>query len=100
MSVLNTFLIYAVIPLGIILVIASLAFLGGERGRRRSRYRPGRPYDFEPVWFLSAPEIAGAGSTRALDSGHPQPQLTATAFEDSSGQRVLPGPIGGASDRW
>jgi hypothetical protein len=100
MSVLNTFLVYAVIPLGIILVIGSLAFVGGDRGQRRSRYRPGRPYDFEPVWFLSSRETAGAGSAHALEQGHPQPQLTAAAFEDSSGQRVLPGPTGGASDRW
>ncbi len=100
MSVLNTFLVYAVIPLGIILVIGSLAFTGGDRGQRRSRYRPGRPYDFEPVWFLSSPEIASTGSAPALQPGHSQRQLTAAVFEDSSGQRVLPGPTGGASDRW
>jgi hypothetical protein len=99
MSVLNTFLVYAVIPLGIILVIGSLAFVGGDRGQRRSRYRPGRSYDFQPVWFLSSPRIS-SGSASALDQGHAQPQLTAEAFEDSAGQRVLPGPTGGASDRW
>lgn len=98
---LSTFLVFAVIPLGIVAVIGSLAFTGGDRGQRRSRYRPGRAYDFQPVWFLSSPEISsGTGSAHALEQGHSQPQLTAAAFEDSSAQRVLPGPTGGASDRW
>jgi hypothetical protein len=100
MSVLNTFLVYAVIPLGIILVIGSLAFAGGDRGQRRSRYRPGRSYDFEPVWFLSSPEISSIGSAPAIEPGHAQPQLPPGVIEDSAGQRVLPGPTGGASDRW
>jgi hypothetical protein len=104
LSVLNTFLVFAVIPLGIVLVIASLAFVGGDRGQRRSRYRPGRPYDFQPVWFLASPEIGGTGSaddhTHALTQGESRPQLAPAVFEDSAGQRVLPGPTGGASDRW
>jgi hypothetical protein len=100
LSVLNTFLVFAVIPLGIVLVIGSLAFTGGDRGQRRSRYRPGRAYDFEPVWFLSSPEISGAGSAPALEQGHSQPQLAPAVLEDSSGQRVLSRHTGGASDRW
>jgi len=104
LSVLNTFLVFVVIPLAIVLVISSLAFVGGDRGQRRRRYRPGRPYEFEPVWFLASPAIGGTGSAgdqaQALEQGDSRLQLASGVIEDSSGQRVLPGPTGGASDRW
>jgi hypothetical protein len=29
-----------------------------------------------------------------------KPELASAVIEDSAGQRVLPGPTGGASDRW
>jgi hypothetical protein len=102
LSVLNTFLVYAVIPLAIILIISSLALAGSDRTRRSRRYRPGRPYDFQPVWFLASPERVGPGyGGPAIEQGaQRQPQLEAGVIEDSSGARVLPGPVGGASDRW
>ena len=100
---LTTFLVFAVIPGAIVLVVASLVFAGSDRTRRDRRYRPGRRYDFQPIWFLSSPEQVGP----ALGAGGPelaqrarQPQLEAGVIEDSSGARVLPGPTGGASDRW
>lgn len=100
---LNTFLVFAAIPLGVVAVIAALAMVGSDRGgQHRSRYRPGRPYAFEPVWFLASAEIGGAtpGEARALPPGESRPELVSAFIEDSSGQRVLPGPTGGASDRW
>lgn len=36
------------------LFIAALVYAGGSRNPKR--YRPGRPFTFAPVWFLSAPE--------------------------------------------
>jgi hypothetical protein len=105
LSALNTFLIYVVIPVGAVLVIGGLAFAGGDRTRRNRRYRPGRPYDFQPIWFLAAPEQVSSPLSGAGHSGHAigqgdRPALEAEVFEDSRGQRVLPGPTGGASDRW
>lgn len=98
---LNTFLVFAVIPLGIVLVIAALAVAGSNRTRRNRRYRPGRPYDFQPIWYLASPEQVALGNgERALGQHTQQPQLEAPVIEDSSGARVLPGPTGGASDRW
>lgn len=101
MSVLNTFLVFAVIPGGIVLVIASLALAGGDRTRRNRRYRPGRPYDFRPIWFLASPEQVGpAFGGPAIGHQAARPAIEAGVIEDSSGARVLPGPTGGASDRW
>ena len=103
LSVLNTFLIFAVIPLGIILVIGALAFAGGDRTQRRRRYRPGRPFEFRPVWYLASPaRVAGVsgGHAPAVGAAAARPELTSGVLEDISGQRVLPGPTGGASDRW
>jgi hypothetical protein len=101
--VLNTFLVFAIIPVGIVLVIAALAVAGSDRTRRTRRYRPGRPYDFQPIWFLSSPEQVGpafGSGGSELGQRAQQPQLEAGVIEDSSGARVLPGPTGGASDRW
>jgi hypothetical protein len=105
LSALNTFLVFAAIPLGIVLVIAVLAIGGNDRTRRDRRYRPGRPYDFQPIWFLASPEQVGpAGSqpsgARELTHRSSRPALAAGVIEDSAGARVLPGPTGGASDRW
>lgn len=100
MSVLSTFLVFVVIPVGALVVIGGLAYAGSERDKRSRRYRPGRRYDFQPIWFLSAPEqVNGAAGGRALEQRE-QPALGSAVIEDSSGARVLPGPTGGASDRW
>jgi hypothetical protein len=96
LSILSTVLIFAVIPAGIIALVSSLVLSGSDRSRRVPRYRPGRPYDFQPIWFLSRPERV----TGAVAAGHAQPALEAQILEDSSGARVLPGPTGGASDSW
>ena len=42
-------LIYVVIPLGIFAVIALLAILPSML--RRPRYRPGRPWQHDPMWY-------------------------------------------------
>jgi hypothetical protein len=95
LSISSTVLVFVVIPAAVILVVASLVFAGSDRTRRTRRYRPGRPYDFQPIWFLAAPEqVSVAGD------GHARPAIEAPVLEDSSGARVLPGPTGGASDSW
>ncbi len=70
------------------LVIVGLVYAGNRR--QTKRYRPGRPFDFIPVWFLSQPEqqaragiTAGRELTRAPSSPTRRPQQT-----------------GGASDSW
>ena len=97
LSISSTVLVFVVIPLGVIAVVAALVMSGSDRSRRSRRYRPGRPYDFQPMWFLAAPErvapaaAGGGAATRAIEG---------PALEDISGARVLPGSVGGASDSW
>lgn len=75
------------IALGFALVIAAFVFAGGAR--RGKRYRPGRPFTFMPVWFLSAPEEQSrAGIARALRAA------------TLGGRAAGPRETGGASDRW
>ncbi|MFF5290867.1 hypothetical protein ACFY35_15595 [Paractinoplanes globisporus] len=98
LSISNTVLVFLVIPAAIILVVASLVFAGSDRTRRTKRYRPGRPYDFQPIWFLASPEQVHGTAVGAGD--HHARAIEAPVLEDSTGHRVLPGPVGGASDSW
>jgi hypothetical protein len=108
LSVTETVLYFVVIPAGAVLVIAGLAVAGG--GRNARRYRPGRSYDFTPVWFLSSPEQVastqdtGEGSSAvALAGGRHSAELTAGpagAGSERTGAPAPAGTTGGASDRW
>jgi hypothetical protein len=69
------------------LIVAALVFMGGTK--RDKRYRPGRPFTFAPVWFLSAPERQSrAGILGELPAG------------PAAGRVTRPRETGGASDRW
>ncbi len=98
LSVTETVLIFGVIPVGVVLIIAALATVGGT-GRNARRYRPGRPFDYTPVWFLSAPEHLAGPARAALPAGAQLPALTAAEIE-SQGAPQRAGVTGGASDRW
>lgn len=58
-------LIYILIPLGIFAVIALLSTL--PSALRRPRYRPGRPWQHDPLWFNGPddPDRALAGARPA-----------------------------------
>jgi hypothetical protein len=51
-------LIYVVIPLGIFALIALLSVL--PSALRRPRYRPGRPWQHDPLWFSGPDDPAKA----------------------------------------
>ncbi len=97
MSIFSTILIFAIIPLGVIAVVLVLAAAGSSRSRPARRYRPGRPYDFKPMWFLASPSQVSPAFGGKTSSA---PELPAGVLEDSAGIQVRPGPTGGASDRW
>ncbi len=84
MTVAETLLVYVGAPLAVIVPVALLIYLPG--GRSRSRYRPGQPWNHEPVWYEPHPEHAEDGGhddepaaigssayperQRAIGSGH------------------------------
>lgn len=58
MPVIETVLIYAVIPLAVCLLFAVLTLVPG-RGRDKTVYRPGQPWEHDPVWYEPHPDAAG-----------------------------------------
>ena len=108
LSITNTVVIFVVTALAIVLVIVALSMVGGGRGddgRRAKRYRPGRPYDFTPIWFVSSPgQVTSSdpvmqpqGSSAV--AGRAQPPAIESGVVETGG-RVPQGATGGASDRW
>ncbi|GIF15313.1 aa3-type cytochrome oxidase subunit CtaJ [Actinoplanes teichomyceticus] len=96
MSVITTVLVYVIIPAAVIGVVAAIVFASSDKAKPARRYRPGRPYEFAPMWFLASPRRAAAA-----DHGHATPAIErGLVIEDSSGAPVRPGPTGGASDKW
>jgi hypothetical protein len=109
LTIIETVLIYAGIPALIIAVIVGLVYVGDMRRGGDKRYRPGRPLEFRPVWFLSAPEhTTGAGSSdhKVLTRGDTPAALPAGASGASTRdewpgtQPAQQSTTGGASDRW
>jgi hypothetical protein len=105
LSIIETLVVFAGIPLAVVAVIAGLVYAGGGRSNDR-RYRPGRPFEFTPVWFLSAPESqndhpvaggAGAEGRAIAVSGANRMALTKA---DSQAGAPVGDVTGGASDRW
>jgi hypothetical protein len=102
LSIIETLAVFVGIPLAVVAMVFGLVYAGGGRSNDR-RYRPGRPYDFAPVWFLSAPD-AQHGPTpdgRAAVTGANRMALTkADAQVDASPGEPIGDVTGGASDRW
>lgn len=104
MSPIITALIYAGIPLTVIVVVAALVFGGGHR--HAPRYRPGRPFEFAPVWFLAAPDKTAA---RAQHRDRPQVEAARESEQRTVGGVPVPalgaplahgGSKGGAHGTW
>lgn len=69
MSPLETALIFGGIPLAVVAITYVLVFATGRRST--PRYRPGRPYEFSPVWYLAAHEDSEDHQrpVRAIETG-------------------------------
>ncbi len=93
MSILQTILVFAVIPVAFIGLVAALVFATSRRHEPDRRYRPGRPFDFEPIWFVSSPQqVSEAAPAKVIEAG--------TALDASGRPVTRPATVGGASDRW
>ena len=71
-SVVQTILIYAVIPLAIYGLVAMLTLR--DKVARAPRYRPGQPWEYPAVWWTANP--AGADAS-AVPTGGGKPRPTA-----------------------
>ena len=107
MNVAETLLIFVGIPLAIFLLLAALVFLPGG-SHRRPRYRPGQPWEHEPIWYEPHPEQAvteghgdGHGAVGAGIAGHAEQRaLTAGAGTTTAAPARKAGPLGGARGTW
>jgi hypothetical protein len=57
MTVVETVLVFAGCPLGVVAVVALLVL--GPGAMRSPRYRPGGSWDYKPVWYLPHPDHDG-----------------------------------------
>jgi hypothetical protein len=111
-NVAETILVFVGIPLALFVVLALLIFLPG--GRKRSRYKPGQPWNHAPVWYEPHPEhapAAGHGETKAIGSSV-YGELTGDGSPGAAGagghgataaaapRPVNAGPLGGARGTW
>lgn len=103
MSVAETVLVFAGIPLGTVALLAVLVY--GPSVSRAPRYRPGRAWDHDPVWYVPhaiTPE-GGHSERAALSPGQERPALAAGTGEAAPAS-VLDAPTrtarGGAHGSW
>ena len=89
MPVMETVLIYGVIPLAVFVILAVLTLLPG-RGKEKTKYRPGQPWTQAPIWWEPHPDLVGGhGDDSHADphaDGHGRPGLGATAAALAIGQ--------------
>jgi hypothetical protein len=102
-TVWETVLVFAVAPLGGLGLLALLVF--GPSVSRAPRYRPGRPWDYDPVWYVPRPDVAAPVASpegRAAIAGTRRRALSAARGEPPAA--VLDEPVrtarGGANGQW
>jgi hypothetical protein len=83
-SILQTALVFGGIPIGITLVIV-VGVYGKSMLHQPNRYRPGRPWAYQPSWYVPHPDAVLAGHS-------PQPQLEGAATNTTA--------VGGAGGEW
>ena len=94
MSIAQTALVFAGIPILVVGTFVLLVFGPGEL-RQPNRYRPGKPWTYPPVWYVPRPETndSAAAEHRAVAGpSHPAIESRATA--------PTPNAVGGASGEW
>ena len=124
MTVAETLLVYAVAPLVLVAIMAALTLRPDPKARRR-RYRPGQPWEHEPLWYSPHTATAAAaghgvdtaaqphGRTQAIGSsvygevgagdGAAAPHGStqgATALAAGAPVAGRGGPLGGARGTW
>ena len=85
MSVIQTVLVFAGIPLGVVLLLA-LGVYGPSLMHQPNRYRPGREWNHKPAWYIPHPDAVAdvIGDHAAVEGTTPEPSAA----------------VGGASGEW
>ena len=83
MSIVETVLVYVGIP-GAIIGVITFAVYGKAMLHQPNRYRPGRPWPYEPAWFVPHPDavVPSAGTHLHVEAG----ATTTTAIGGASGE--------------
>ena len=125
MTVVETLLVFVVAPLSVYVLLWAMTYLPGGRQRQGVQYKPGQPWDHEPVWYEPQPagapqHTAGEGDTQAVGSslygetaaigsadGHGSTHGSthggthgATAISAGAPVPAAGGPLGGARGTW
>jgi hypothetical protein len=97
LNVVETALIFAGIPIGVVGIAYCAVYARSDVGQRSNRYRPGRPWVYPPVWYLPREISTDHGPSRAM--AH-------EIVEGRADHLALPAPttqahaVGGASGEW
>ncbi|MGH8878133.1 MAG: aa3-type cytochrome oxidase subunit CtaJ [Stackebrandtia sp.] len=96
MTILQTVLVFVGIPVALYAVLAAMIYRPGSGSTKR--YRPGREYDFAPIWFLARPEdvsvAAAADYVAAIPASSDAKAIEAGSTHSRTGVK------GGASGSW
>lgn len=93
MSIVQTALVFVAIPAGVVAIFAAMVY-GRAELRQPNRYRPGKPWNFAPVWYLPHPtSTPSAASGQHALSASPRAAIEAP-------QPPTPSAVGGASGEW
>ncbi|MBM7772441.1 hypothetical protein JOD54_002645 [Actinokineospora baliensis] len=69
MTLVETLLVFAAVPLAIYGVIALMTLR--ERFAKAPRYRPGQEWEHEPVWWTANPAGLGSAHAGTAEAGTP-----------------------------
>lgn len=94
MSIVQTTLVFVGIPVAFIALMSVLVY--ARNTDRTPRYRPGGPWQFEPVWYLPHPQQQKPVSS--LHAGEHQSDGTRPALTGRTAEPVVAS--GGASGEW
>ena len=92
MTVVETILVYAVAPLAVVAVLALLTLVPGRP--KKARYKPGQPWEHEPVWYEPHPVHTGRGhgpapahGPAAVPGGSGTAALGSSMYPEQHGER-------------
>ena len=83
MTIVQTVLVFIGIPAAIISAL-TFAVYGRSMLHQPNRYRPGRPWNYQPAWFVPHPDavLPATSGHKQLESG----STTTTAVGGASGE--------------